>query len=212
MTGRDRPVFQDVESLYSDYVRRHGLDSRSVGWRDEATHRLRFDKLVQGLVPDASSEPFTVNDLGSGYGAMFRYLDQRFGKRLAHYRGYEISDAMIEASRAFVANDDRVEIIKAEVPQQSADYSFVCGTFNVKLQTSDADWDALVKDMILRVAEQSTRGFAFNLLTSYVDWKEPHLFYADPTHYFDFCKRNVSSTVALLHDYPLFEWTIIVTK
>jgi len=212
MTDNDRPVFQDVESLYSDYIRRHGCDPRSVGWRDEATHRLRFDKLVQGLIPNASSEPFTVHDLGSGYGAMFRYLDERFGKRLAHYCGYEISDAMIEASRTFVANDDRFEILKAQAPERSADYSFVCGTFNVKLHTSNADWDTFVKDMILRVAEQSTRGLAFNLLTSYVDWKEPHLFYADPAQYFDFCKRNVSRKVALLHDYPLFEWTIIVIK
>ena len=42
-------VLQEIESLYTDNIRKHGFDAKSVGWRDEATHRLRFDKLVQCL-------------------------------------------------------------------------------------------------------------------------------------------------------------------
>ncbi len=212
MSATNGTALREVEELYTSNIRRLGLDSKSVGWRDEASHRLRFDKLVQGLIPGQSDEAFTVNDIGSGYGAMFRYLDERFGVRLAHYHGYEISTSMIEASREFLANDPRAAILSSNVPLHVADYSFVCGTFNVRFKADDQEWDAYVKDMILRLAQQSTRGFAFNLLTSYVDWQEPHLFYADPAHYFDFCKRYVSRKVALLHDYPLFEWTMVVLK
>ena len=205
-------LLQDVEALYSGSVRRHGIDSKGVGWRDDVGHRLRFDKLVQVLIRDHSCEPFTVNDLGSGYGAMFRYLDERYGHRLAQYHGYEISDAMIEACGEFIGADPRLAIHKTNVPEHAADYSFVCGTFNVKLQANDEQWDAYVKDTILRLAHHSTCGFAFNLFSSHVDWKEPHLFYADPAHYFDFCKRNIARKVTLLHDYPLYEWTIVVLK
>lgn len=212
MSASNGSILQEVEALYSGNVRRLGLDSKSVGWRDQASHRLRFDKLVQGLIPEDEAEPFTVNDVGSGYGAMFRYLDERFEKRLAQYHGYEISDAMIEACRAFIPDDDRLIIHKTNVPECSADFSFVSGTFNVRFQADDHAWDTYVKDMIIRLGQQSARGFAFNLLTSYVDWKEPHLYYADPAHYFDFCKRNVSRKVSLLHDYALFEWTILVLK
>jgi SAM-dependent methyltransferase len=212
MDGGNGSALRDVEAFYTSNVRKLGLTAKSVGWKDEATHRLRFDKLVQGLIPDATDEPFTVNDLGSGYGAMFRYLDERYGDRLTRYHGYEISDAMIEACRAFVGADPRLEIHKTSTPERSADYSFVCGTFNLKYQATDEQWDAYVKDMILRLAQQSTRGFAFNLLSSYVDYTQDQLFHADPCRYFDFCKRNVSKCVALLHDYPLYEWTIIVQK
>ncbi|HEX2060504.1 MAG TPA: class I SAM-dependent methyltransferase, partial [Thermoanaerobaculia bacterium] len=62
--------------------------------------------------------------------------------------------------------------------------------------------------MLANMAEHSTRGFAFNLLTSYVDWKEPHLFYGDPSFFFDHCVRNISRRVVVFHDYPLYEWTI----
>ena len=38
------------------------------------------------------------------------------------------------------------------------------------------------------------------------------LHYADPLELFDYCKRNFSAAVALLHDYGLYEFTIIVRK
>jgi len=38
------------------------------------------------------------------------------------------------------------------------------------------------------------------------------LYYADPCFIFDYCKRNFSRNVALLHDYELYEFTIIVRK
>ena len=62
------------------------------------------------------------------------------------------------------------------------------------------------------MAEQSRIGFSFNLLTSYVDWEEDHLYYGDPGVFFEYCKRKHSRFVTLLHDYPLYEWTIAVRK
>jgi len=205
-------ALKDVEAFYESNVKKLGLTAKSVGWKDAATHLLRFDKLVQGLIPDASNETFTVNDFGSGYGAMFRYLDDRYGKRLTRYHGYEISDAMIDACHDFLGAEPRAEIHKVSNPDQVADYSFVCGTFNVRFKADDAEWDAYVKTMILRLAELSARGFSFNLLSTYVDYTQPQLFHADPCHFFDFCKRYVSRNVALLHDYPLYEWTMVVLK
>ena len=38
------------------------------------------------------------------------------------------------------------------------------------------------------------------------------LFYSDPCNLFDICKRKYSRNVALLHDYGLHEFTIIVRK
>ncbi|MFX7953370.1 class I SAM-dependent methyltransferase, partial [Acinetobacter baumannii] len=57
-------------------------------------------------------------------------------------------------------------------------------------------------------------GFSFNCLTSYSDEdrKRDYLYYADPCQLFDLCKRRYSRQVALLHDYGLYEFTILVRK
>ena len=37
-----------------------------------------------------------------------------------------------------------------------------------------------------------------------------YLYYADPRDLFDHCKRHVSRFVSVLHDTPLYEFTLIV--
>ena len=40
----------------------------------------------------------------------------------------------------------------------------------------------------------------------------PDLYYADPGLFFDDCKRRFSRNVAILHDYDLYDFTVIVRK
>jgi hypothetical protein len=64
------------------------------------------------------------------------------------------------------------------------------------------------------MASLATRGLAFNVLTLYSDpeHRRRELHYADPLALFDFCKKELAPRVALLHDYPLYEFTILVRK
>ena len=57
-------------------------------------------------------------------------------------------------------------------------------------------------------------GFRLRFLTIYSDSDKmrDYLYYADPGVLFDLCKRRYSRNVALLHDYGLYEFTILVRK
>lgn len=206
-----KETMKGVAKLYSQSLNTHGLTSKSVGWKDEPSHQLRFEKLVQVVKPEEISKGLTVNDLGCGYGAMFSYLDEVLRCNLIKYYGYDVSEEMIMAARKFIS-DPRAEFIESSKVTRTADYSFISGTFNVKLKASDEMWTEYVKETITHVATMSKKGFSFNVLSVYVDWREEILYYADPFIFFDFCKRNISRYVSLLHDYPLFEWTMIVRK
>ena len=209
MTDHSIPKTLDgIRDLYEDNLAEHGLTSKSVGWKDEASQLLRFERLSRVI---DRSRPFTVNDWGCGYGAMFRYLDGLAGASLAGYTGYDISGEMLAAARARCDAARTRFVLGAEV-SEPADYTFASGTFNVKLGASDADWDAYIKRQLEIMFAKSTRGLAFNLLTSYVDWKTDQLFYADPKAFFDFCQTRLSRFVTLSHDYGLFEWTLLVTR
>ena len=210
MSGDSIPKTLDgIKDLYEGNLAEHGATSKSVGWRDDASHELRFERLAR--VIDGAAGGFTVNDWGCGYAAMFGYLDRVHGARLTHYTGYDISAEMLDAARRQCGGTRATFVHGPEVTEE-ADYTFVSGTFNVKLKASDADWDGFVKQQLVAMFEKSRRGLAFNLLTSYVDWKTEHLFYADPRDFFDFCKTRLSRYVTLHHDYGLFEWTIAVTR
>lgn len=202
---------QGIASLYSKNLHNHGTVSKSVGWKDEVSQRLRFEKLAQVIDVSTASKGMSVNDWGCGYGAMFRFLDEIPSVCLKRYYGYDISEEMLSAAQRFVG-EPKAEFIQSPRVTHIADYSFVSGTFNVKLEASDELWTEYVKEVLLTLDAMSVKGFAFNLLSTYVDWKQEDLYYADPFVFFDFCKRKISRYVTLLHDYPLFEWTILVWK
>lgn len=200
-----------VAQLYEKSLSDHGLSSKGVGWKDEASQLLRFEKLAYVLNHLGDAEEISVNDFGCGYGAMFKYLDELPNVRLAKYYGYDISEEMLAAAKRVIA-DERAILIRSSGVTNEADFSFVSGTFNVRLEASDEVWAEHIKEILINLSEKSRRGFAFNLFSTYVDWKQDNLYYADAFTFFDFCKRNISPYVSLLHDYPLYEWTIVVRK
>jgi SAM-dependent methyltransferase len=201
-----------VERLYTGNLAEHGIDSRSVGWPSRASQLLRFEKLYYVVSAAASEGPLSFNDWGCGYGALFKFLDQRLGERLVGYTGYDISREMLDAAAEEIGEDPRVELIEGSEVTRKADFSLVSGTFNVRLDAGDADWEVYVKEVLRALNENSHRGFSFNLLSSYVDWRKDDLFYADPAEFFAFCRRELSRFVTVLHDYPLYEWTISVLR
>ena len=201
----------DVERLYTGNLAEHGVDSKAVGWPDPEAQQLRFEKLVHVIEVTPPESPVSVNDWGCGYGAMFDFLDGLPGVELGSYHGYDISAEMIAAARERVG-DERAVFVEGAAIDAEADYTFVSGTFNVRSEASDEAWQEFIKEKLVEIDAHSRRGFAFNLLTDKVDWRKEDLFYGDPAVFFGFCRERFSRRVALLHDYPLYEWTITVLR
>lgn len=212
--GRSESIasaLKKVEQLYSDNLTAHGVRSAAVGWPDADAQLLRFEKLSHVFSGQPASAPISVADWGCGYGAMFDFLDSLPDLELANYRGYDISPAMIDAAQARV-EDPRADFRHGDVVDRDCDYIFVSGTFNVRMEAGEAEWAQYVRRMLRDLWAHARRGLAFNLLTVDVDWRAPSLFYADPMEFFAFCRAELSPRVALLHDYPLYEWTMCVRR
>lgn len=204
---KDAPL-APVKELYTNNLKEFGMVSQSVGWPNAADHTLRFDKLLGSF---DISKPFSLNDLGCGYGAVLDYLHIN-NKPIKQFFGYDISQEMLDSLDS--AKYPTVEIKKICSSQLStmADYSIASGIFNVKFEETDEKWISYILETLNALNQFSKIGFSFNLLTSYVDFKRDHLYYGDPLFFFDYCKKNFSKQVSLLHDYKLWEWTIAVKK
>lgn len=201
-------VHQSVARYYADRLRRFGSTPAGVDWRDGASQHVRFEQLWRVVSESDSS----VIDLGCGYGALVGFLEARGFS--GTYLGVDVSAEMIDAARRHHGIRPNVSFEVGSTPSRPADYLVASGIFNVKQTLAASEWEKYVLRTLNDVDRVSLKGFAFNCLTSYSD---PHLmrddlFYADPGHYFDLCKRRYSGQVALLHDYGLYEFTIIVRK
>lgn len=199
-------LLREVADYYAGKLEAHGATSRGVDWSTEEGQHLRFEQLCR-VLPDA---PCSLHDIGCGYGALSTFLSQRCSG--VAYHGWDISEAMIEAARKEASAGAHFHV--GGTPIEPADYCVASGIFNVRLSRSDEEWTAYMTSTLEMMDGASLKGFAFNCLTSYSDEdrKRPDLYYADPAYWFDLCKRRYSRNVALLHDYDLYEFTILVRK
>ena len=121
---------------------------------------------------------------------------------------------MIAKANELHAGMQGVAFVGKERDLREADYTVASGIFNVKLEASCTEWESYVLRTLETISRLSKRGFAFNVLTKYSDpeFLRPDLYYADPLFFFDCCKTKFSRFVSLLHDYPLYEFTLLVRK
>jgi SAM-dependent methyltransferase len=167
---------------------------------------VRFAQLLKLI--DWSAAP-SLLDYGCGYGAL---AEQLCGEREDFsYTGFDLAEDMVEAARARI-DDRRCAFTSSLDAVATADFAVASGIFNVRLDTADEVWHDYVVQTLDTIASHSERGFAFNMLTRYADppLMRDELYYADPGRYFRLCKERYSREVALLHDYELYEFTILV--
>ena len=203
------PVLGPVERYYSAKVIEHGAAPAAADWNSSESQELRFHELLR-ICP--SDNPFSINDIGCGYGALVPLLEE-LGKDFT-YRGFDISTAMVAQARQTLGETEHWSFTDREDELEPADYAVASGIFNVKLAAQDEDWRRYVLKTLDRLDQLATLGFSFNMLTSYSDpdRMRPDLFYANPAEIFDECKQRYSPHVALLHDYGLWEFTVLVRK
>lgn len=198
-----------VGEMYSKNIKDIGQKSSAVGWNTSDCQSLRFDKLTSYII----DKSYSVNDYGCGFGSHLKYLTNDLGHDVQVYNGYDISEEMLESAKIYLDYYKGDLLLKKQsIIDTEADYSFVSGTFNVRFESSEKLWEDFIKKKLVEINLHSTKGFSFNMLTSYADWEEPHLYYGNPNYWFDYCKKNFSKKVSLLHDYDLWEWTITVIK
>jgi len=190
----------------------HGNTPQGVGWNSDMSQKTRFDQ-IEKILSNATGI-FSINDYGCGYGAFLDYLMNRYES--FQYKGYDVSKSILSNCR------NRTDHYRTDVEIRlydtkdicASDYTVASGVFGMKFDFDNSVWLSYIKDTLDIMSMYSTKGFAFNLLTKYTDLPDldEELYYADPCQIFDYCKRKFSNNVALLHDYSLYDFTILVRK
>jgi SAM-dependent methyltransferase len=200
-------ILQEVDKYYTERVKAHGPTHWGVDWNSEASQNLRFDQLLKVT---KGEKDCSVIDYGCGYGAMASYM--RTLGYTVQYQGYDISQEMIKAASIQQSDISNCIFVSDAAMLNISDYTIASGVFNVKQEVPGDRWLSYILDTIANMAKYSRKGFSFNMLTSYSDKEKmrDNLFYGDPSFFMDHCIRNYSKSVAILHGFGLYEFTVLV--
>jgi len=198
-----------VKNYFTDKLNEYGATHKGVDYNSTESQEARFFQLLKVI---DSSQRYSLLDFGSGYGGLYDYL-VRLGHQV-HYVGYDIAEPMIAKGRELHPDNPDCHFTGSLEEVPVLEYAVVSGTFNMKLDAEFEAWTNLVLEFLNQLNAHASKGIAFNMLTKYSDAERmrPELYYADPCFFFDYCKRNFSRNVALLHDYTLYDFTILVRK
>ncbi len=202
-------ILTDVSHYYTDKLTTHGPSPKGMDWKDRESQFLRFDQLLKIRSEEGA---FRVIDFGCGLGCLSESIAERGWQ--FDYHGIDVSPHMISTAQQRHGSKVGIHFYTSPEEPSPQDYVLGSGIFNVRMQYSDAEWEDYLVSTLDTFNRLSTRGFGFNLLTSFSDAnrKRPDLYYADPAKLFNLCKERYSKHVALLHDYPLYEFTLLVRK
>ena len=196
------------EEYYNEKLLKYGDSPQGVNWSTSASQELRF-KLISEI---DNLNGKRIHDVGCGLAHFAEYLEKK--EIRCHYVGSDISSLMIENARLKMPEIDLhiADILDTEKQWMRADYLTASGLFYVRSSIGKSDWWDFIRDMLSRMFELSSRGISFNMLSSYVDYEDDHLFYQSPSATMDFCVKNLNRRITIRHDYPLWEYTVYVYK
>ena len=200
---------QEIKAYFQEKLQLFGTTPRGVDWNSSLAQELRFDQILKVCDP---SRKFSILDYGCGFGSLADYVSKKGWD--FEYFGYDILEPMTAKAREVHQGNPEYTFFSDERSLPQVDYAVESGIFNVQLDPSYEKWTAYVLDTLTTMNRISSHGWACNFLTKYSDreYMKPNLYYADPCFLFDYCKTHFSRNVALLHDYDLYDFTLLVRK
>jgi len=208
---RSRSILEPVLKTFNARLTQFRSDPRSAFWRNAEWQRRRYDILSGLFSEDDRQGGLTITDFGCGYGAFFDYLKDRPVMDGSRYTGIDMSAAMIQQAQTTI-EDTRATFQRHLIATEAADYTFVCGTYNMNMGADEDEWADYVKASLAQLWSKTNKALGFNMLRSDAPEKYQSLYYADGEEFLDFCRNNLSPDVTYSNDNPLPDWTIFIRR
>jgi SAM-dependent methyltransferase len=194
---------EDVSQVIRRYQQRiaeHGPTFASLNSGSEEKQAIRQWVHASALRGGRPS----ILEIGCGLGDFLKYLIEQ--KRDCSYHGYDIVPEYIaECRRVYPQSKFEVRNIFLDGIDGSYDTVVMSQVLNNRYQKSD---NLQVMQRALELAFQHTRvSVSVDMLSTYVDFRNPDLFYYSPEDIFRMAKA-IAPRVLIRHDYRAFEFCV----
>lgn len=208
-------IADSQKKFYLKKYLKYGDDPRSLSYNDKITQYLRFKKIAE-LFKYENSEIFSIHEIGCGL-AHFKEFLEGYPASIS-YSGSDIIEEFIKLDGekfpdcSFYINDISQPIESIHPAIKWKDYYCLSGTFNPKEDSSIDEWESFIFKSMKNMFNMARKGMCVNFITSYSEFFDNKIYYADPKIIFNWCIKNCSRFVAISQDSPLYEFFVYVYK
>lgn len=197
-----------VAEYYTQKLQRHGATPSGADWASAAGQDLRFALLLK--LCDFTA-PFSLNDLGCGYGAILNYLQRHHRGAEIDYLGVDLSAAMVACAARQWRRRAKTRFVTAGHLPRTADYAIASGIFNVVPPEAADCWTEVVADTLSELHATTRHGFAVNFMRATPGQPDkPGLYRTQPGPWIAYCEQTMGAAATLVDAYALGEFTLLV--
>jgi len=207
MNDKYQSIFKHYEKCFDKY----GDNHRGVDWPNSNDAHLRY-KVMLDLIK-TEKEPISLLDFGCGASHLYEYINCNNIKNII-YTGLDISKNYIDFSKNKYPNNNYIhcDILKQKRKLGNYDYIIINGVFTEKIDLQFDEMFSFMKSCLLCLWKHVNTGIAFNVMSSFVDWKRDDLFHLSLDLLANFLCDHLSRNFIIRNDYRLYEYTSYVYK
>jgi len=208
-----KPVYESIVAACEQDLDRHGDNYLGVGWTKSQAHADRRYRIMLELVRRPFDGRATLLDVGCGASHLLAYM-QANGVNDIEYSGLDLSAKFLALSKGKFPTVSyyHADLLDSRTQLPMFDYAVLNGLFNYKGASSHDDMWTYMRAFLRRVAPLVRLGFAFNVMTKYLDWERDDLFHLPLDTIAAFLNDEVGRSFIIRHDYGLFEYTVYAYK
>lgn len=199
-----------LKNYYETTYYEYGPTPQGIHW---GTNQEKINARYQIFANYIMQRRGSFLEVACGYGELLNYIKNSTSD--FEYTGIDISNPMINYAKSkfqnknitFICND----ILNFNF-SNNYDYVICNGLLTTKSSIEEKKFDIFVKKIIKKLFTLCKKGIFFNMMTSFVDFKNENIFYKKPSILFNWLVKNISSNIILYHGKIQYEYFIEVNK
>lgn len=202
----------DIIEHYEQCLQKHGDNHKGVDWPNREEALLRY-RVMLDIVPQEKDREFRVLDFGCGLSHLYEFL-QTLNLPHIRYAGLDLSRQFIERSQQKFPHNEYYCLDILEKPQTLPEFDYILlnGVLTEKCSLTYDQMLSYFRRLIQAVYAKATRGIAFNVMSTQVDWQREDLFHLSFDTLADFLVKNLKARFVFRKDYGLYEYTTYIFK
>jgi hypothetical protein len=193
---------------YSELFHKYKGEPQAVSSESFEHKRLRYDRLSRIFKEDNNC---SIHDVGMGMGHFYEYIKKELPSLSCTYSGTEIvEDYYSYCLLQYPENNFYLRDLAEKPGEDSYDYVVLSGVFHQMQGSKRLDWENFMEAILTNVFAMSKKGIALNLVSGFVDFYQPNIYYSNLCKLTHFINDKLSRFFAIDHSYALYEQTVFV--
>ena len=202
---------QRIYKIYSKRFLKYHNTPKGVFWNSKLSQDLRLNIILDKILDNTKVDPFTIADIGCGYGRLFEIIRERNLESRIRYSGFDINKNFI----SFCKSNKKFENANFYVdtqPHHNFDYIVMSGTYNLTPTNNIKLFEEYLRQNLKSNWNKVSKAMIFNCLISRERIIKNKLYYTEISWIKKFCEENLNKPIISKHKLLEEDITIFIQK